>query len=198
MPLSICHSLSGLLSYLEVSVVDHCQGFSCIHTIAWNSVRVLICWRTDSPPTVQVCWESRSRVDSTLEIDRRCPLSDYCHCLWPNWPFVFAKAHVDSSVPLCYDMEVGEYHMRVFYDTETSEKEQNSRHIQVASAPEAVPCIGSSDSNGSGHSLQVHIQVETKPLLNLRSGSSIHLNCQFRYSSTEIFHQSELWGLWAG
>jgi hypothetical protein len=59
--------------------------------------------------------------------------------------------------------------MRVFYDTEKSEKEKDSRYIQEASAPEAVPCIGSSVSNGSGRSLQLHIRVETKPLPNWRS-----------------------------
>ena len=45
-----------------------------------------------------------------------------------------------SSV--CYDMEVGENRVRVFYGTENRE-EKNLRYIQEASAPAAEPCIRS-------------------------------------------------------
>jgi len=38
----------------------------------------------------------------------------------------------------CYDMEVGENRVRVFYGTEKREKEKDSRYIQEASAPVAV------------------------------------------------------------
>jgi hypothetical protein len=41
----------------------------------------------------------------------------------------------------CYDMEVGENRVRVFYGTEKREKEKDSRYIQEASAPAAEPCI---------------------------------------------------------
>ena len=44
-----------------------------------------------------------------------------------------------SSV--CYDMEVGENRVRVFYGPENREKEKNSRYIQEASAPVAEQCI---------------------------------------------------------
>jgi hypothetical protein len=43
--------------------------------------------------------------------------------------------------PSCYDMEVGENRVRVFYGTEKREKEKNSRYIREASAPAAEPCI---------------------------------------------------------
>ena len=38
----------------------------------------------------------------------------------------------------CYDMEVGENRVRIFYSTEKREKEKDSRYIQEASAPAAV------------------------------------------------------------
>jgi len=41
----------------------------------------------------------------------------------------------------CYDMEVGENRVRVFYGIEKREKEKDSRYIQEASAPAAAPCI---------------------------------------------------------
>jgi hypothetical protein len=41
----------------------------------------------------------------------------------------------------CYDMEVGENRVRVFYGTEKREKEKDLRYIQEASAPAAEPCI---------------------------------------------------------
>jgi len=41
MPLSICSSLSGLLSDLKVRFVDLCQDFSRIHSIGWISVHIL-------------------------------------------------------------------------------------------------------------------------------------------------------------
>jgi hypothetical protein len=38
----------------------------------------------------------------------------------------------------CYDMEVGESRVHVFYGTKKREKEKDSRYIQEASAPAAV------------------------------------------------------------
>jgi hypothetical protein len=42
---------------------------------------------------------------------------------------------------MCYDMEVGENRVRVFYGTVKREKKKDSRYIQEASAPATVPCI---------------------------------------------------------
>jgi hypothetical protein len=43
-------------------------------------------------------------------------------------------------VAVCYDMEVGENRVRVFYGTENRE-EKNSRYMQEASDPAAEQCI---------------------------------------------------------
>jgi len=42
---------------------------------------------------------------------------------------------------VCYDMEVGENRVRVFYGTEKREKEKDFKYIQEASAPAAELCI---------------------------------------------------------
>jgi len=42
---------------------------------------------------------------------------------------------------------------------------------------------GASVSNGSGPSLRVRDRVQTEPLPNWRSGSSINLNCPLGYGS---------------
>jgi hypothetical protein len=47
----------------------------------------------------------------------------------------------ERESPSCYDMEVGENRVRVFYGTEKREKEKSLRYIQKASAPAAEPCI---------------------------------------------------------
>jgi len=41
----------------------------------------------------------------------------------------------------CYDMEVGENRVRVFYGTEKGEKEKDWKYIQEALAPAVGPCI---------------------------------------------------------
>jgi len=43
-----------------------------------------------------------------------------------------------TKAPDCYDMEIGENRVHVFYGTEKREKEKDSRYIQEASAPAAV------------------------------------------------------------
>jgi len=50
-----------------------------------------------------------------------------------------AKGYMSNLIEhdLCYDMEVGENRVRVFYGTEKRERE-DSRYIQEASAPAAV------------------------------------------------------------
>jgi len=47
---------------------------------------------------------------------------------------------VATGLITCYDMEVGENRVSVFYRTE-KEKEKDSRYIQEASVPAAAPCI---------------------------------------------------------
>jgi len=91
--MSACHSLWMLLRCFEVwwGVLSYLRAdFLRIHSIAWIPVHVLFCWRAPSPLLVQVCWEICFRVNLTLEIDRRCPLSQYCLRRWLNTPSLIA------------------------------------------------------------------------------------------------------------
>lgn len=89
MVLSVCRSLSRWLSCFEVSEFDLHQHFSQLHSIAWISVCTLLCRHADSPPTIQVCGDSCSRVNSTSEIARHCLVVAQCHYHRLILPFLF-------------------------------------------------------------------------------------------------------------
>jgi hypothetical protein len=101
----------------------------CLRRAAHISAERLISAQTDEQTEIDM--ETHMDVDIGVK-------SVYIRAFWPREISQSTSLRIIQSNTRCYDMEIGQNCVRVFYGTEKREKEKYSRYIQEASAPAAV------------------------------------------------------------